>query len=293
MPLPRCPCLQGLGCRSSVRRSALGQLIGERHPEVVATTLRAASRPPTLALDAWKKWPDWVQLAYGEDQAPDVVDEEEPNNQGRVASSRVTRRGDTILGWFAPHIFEQGRHFVEITSWPSPVDSFHGVSHPQPFRILLLRRLRLPLPFTARSCVCGRLLDNLGHHRSACSVSAVNFGQFRLRQISTLANFDFGQFRLRPVDFVDQERDKKKKKTNKERKQFGWGNQKSPCLCVRVAGRRPATPSPMDLAYMCVKRQMRLNVCHQMRLYVCHQMRLYVCHQMRLYVCHQMRLLNL
>ena len=49
---------------------------------------------------------------------------------------------------------------------------------------------------------------------------------------------------------------------------------------------------PMDLAYMCVK--------HQMRLYVCqalpppkHQMRLYVCHQMRLYVCHQMRLLNL
>ena len=53
----------------------------------------------------------------------------------------------------------------------------------------------------------------------------------------------------------------------------------------------------MDLAYMCVKPQMRLYVCqvlppskHQMRLYVCHQMRLYVCHQMRLYVCHQMRL---
>ena len=38
----------------------------------------------------------------------------------------------------------------------------------------------------------------------------------------------------------------------------------------------------MDLAYMCVKPQMRSYVCHQMRLYVCHQMRLYVCHQMRL-----------
>ena len=54
------------------------------------------------------------------------------------------------------------------------------------------------------------------------------------------------------------------------------------------------------LAYMCVKRQMRLYVCqalsppkHQMRLHVCHQMRLYVCHQMRSHVCHQMRLLNL
>ena len=52
------------------------------------------------------------------------------------------RRGDTILGWFVPHTFEQGRHFDEITSWPSRV-----------VRILLLRRLRLPLPFTARSCV--------------------------------------------------------------------------------------------------------------------------------------------
>ena len=28
----------------------------------------------------------------------------------------------------------------------------------------------------------------------------------------------------------------------------------------------------MDLAYMCVKPQMRLYVCHQMRLCVCHQM---------------------
>ena len=46
----------------------------------------------------------------------------------------------------------------------------------------------------------------------------------------------------------------------------------------------PLGPSddPMDLAYMCVKPQMRLYVCHQMRLHVCHQMRLYVCHQMRL-----------
>ena len=35
-----------------------------------------------------------------------------------------------------------------------------------------------------------------------------------------------------------------------------------------------AVKLPMDLAYMCVKHQMRLYVCHQMRLHVCHQMRL-------------------
>ena len=39
------------------------------------------------------------------------------------------------------------------------------------FRTLLLRRLRLHLPLNARVCRCGRLLDCLGHHRSACAVS--------------------------------------------------------------------------------------------------------------------------
>ena len=35
--------------------------------------------------------------------------------------------------------------------------------------------------------------------RSPFGPSAVDFGQFRLRPISTSANFDFGQFRLRPI----------------------------------------------------------------------------------------------
>ena len=44
---------------------------------------------------------------------------------------------------------------------------------PQPFRVLLLRRLHLPLPLTARQCRCGRPLDACGHHRSACAVAGV------------------------------------------------------------------------------------------------------------------------
>ena len=36
------------------------------------------------------------------------------------------------------------------------------------FRVLLLRRLRLPLPLSVRSCRCA-----LGHHRAACSRSGV------------------------------------------------------------------------------------------------------------------------
>ena len=44
---------------------------------------------------------------------------------------------------------------------------------PQPFRVLLLRRLHLPLSVTARQCRCGRPLDACGHHRSACAVAGV------------------------------------------------------------------------------------------------------------------------
>ena len=39
---------------------------------------------------------------------------------------------------------------------------------PDLFRVLLLRRLRLPLPLSSRTCRCGRLLDSLGPYRASC-----------------------------------------------------------------------------------------------------------------------------
>ena len=41
------------------------------------------------------------------------------------------------------------------------------------FRLLLLRRLRLPLPLSERSCRCRRVLDPLGDHRAACPRAGV------------------------------------------------------------------------------------------------------------------------
>ena len=40
-------------------------------------------------------------------------------------------------------------------------------------RVLLLRRLRLPLPLAPRRCHCGRALDEVGDHRCACSTCGV------------------------------------------------------------------------------------------------------------------------
>ena len=39
------------------------------------------------------------------------------------------------------------------------------------FRVLLLRRLRLPVPLAPRVCACRGLLDPLGDHRAACANS--------------------------------------------------------------------------------------------------------------------------
>ena len=55
----------------------------------------------------------------------------------------------------------------------SPLTSFT----PQCFRILLLRRLRLPLPPSVRACRCGRHLDNLGDHRASCPRAGVLAGR--------------------------------------------------------------------------------------------------------------------
>ena len=37
------------------------------------------------------------------------------------------------------------------------------------FRVLVQRRLRLPLPLSQRICGCGLSIDPLGHHRAVCS----------------------------------------------------------------------------------------------------------------------------
>ena len=45
---------------------------------------------------------------------------------------------------------------------------FHTRIESHLFRLLLLRRLRLPLPTCVPVCRCGRPLDSFGHHRAAC-----------------------------------------------------------------------------------------------------------------------------
>ena len=57
-----------------------------------------------------------------------------------------------------------------ITAFPTAIE--FRFENPL-FRILLLRRLRLPLPPTAHTCSCRRPLDALGDHRAACVQAGV------------------------------------------------------------------------------------------------------------------------
>ena len=69
-----------------------------------------------------------------------------------------------LLSQAGPHA---GRAF---TVFPTSAE----LTVPSPlFRVLLLRRLRLPLPVTPRTCACRGRLDSLGDHRAACATSGV------------------------------------------------------------------------------------------------------------------------
>ena len=41
------------------------------------------------------------------------------------------------------------------------------------FRVVMLRRLRLPLPPSLHTCRCGRQIDKFGHHRASCARAGV------------------------------------------------------------------------------------------------------------------------
>ena len=64
-------------------------------------------------------------------------------------------------GPFASQVFTTDPHSPDLC-YPSHL-----------FRLLMLRRLRLPPPLTERTCRCRRVLEALGDRRSACPWSGV------------------------------------------------------------------------------------------------------------------------
>ena len=120
----------------------------------------------------------WEALADGERPDGNSLDDANPGIPKHGRQHKAAQKADDF--------------FMSTSVWPRPLESsrallrsqggpmsglpftccptsFHNRFEAQLFRVLLLRRLWLPLHTTSRSCRCGRPLDVLGHHRAACA----------------------------------------------------------------------------------------------------------------------------
>ena len=125
--------------------------------------------------------PSWAELTQGiyPDPAATNTEEETPRTRGWQQQATIpvhTAMYNELQAAIPPAsqalLQSQAGPFASRAFTTIPYSTeFEYPSHL--FRILLLRRLRLHLPLSARSCRCRRPLDPLGDHRAACAQSGV------------------------------------------------------------------------------------------------------------------------
>ena len=166
-------------------------MVQKRHPHICRWIVGALTRHEPLPFVhavlacerevrvAGLEAPPWHELTR---EVLVVVDNESEPNQPRRWQKKAAGAVDNkfFSEEFWPALSGQERALIRSQTGPLaampfvalPTNSFSRFD-PQPFRVLLLRRLHLPLPLSARLCRCGRPLDPCGHHRSACAVAGV------------------------------------------------------------------------------------------------------------------------
>ena len=183
----------GLGLRSAASWADSMKMINDRHPEIAriildaihdesdADGIQALLSSAASVRDAGFTPPSWDDLATGTVEEEAQHGEVEPNQPRHGWQSRAAREVESRSLHAITEVLQipqqallrsQGRPLASAPFVCMPVDRVFRIDS-QPFRILLLRCLRMPLPLTVHSCRCGRLLDSLGHHRSACAVAVV------------------------------------------------------------------------------------------------------------------------
>ena len=193
----------GMGLRSAVRTAVPAywtswgdalSMISQRYRAVATTIVREMSGSTSTHLNAAARSadqlrglrgfevPSWADLAGGLRPLPTNIEEVEPGWfctgwQHEAASRLKWQHRERHL----MPVADSERALLRAQSGPAAGMSLSAVpSSPQTrriesqlFRVLLLRRLRLPLPPASRLCRCGRLLDNFGHHRASCAQAGV------------------------------------------------------------------------------------------------------------------------
>ena len=170
-------------------------MIHQRHPGVATRIVHAlAQEVDSPVLGAVRRAaqelegvsgfvvPSWPALTAGLRPPPREPEFHEPGGPRarwqHEAASRAERqfRTTSVLQQLSP----SKRAMLRSQSGPAAGVAFSALPsssltrfQPALFRVLLQRRLALPLPLNLCSCLCGRPLDAFGHHRAACSKSGV------------------------------------------------------------------------------------------------------------------------
>ena len=193
--------LGGMGIRSAFRtREAVHwaswadclAMVRARHPIVAARIIWEMGRfTPVACLEDVQacalalgavgiELPSWSELANGARPLPSRGHAEDQPRHGwqREVSKKVeqhfkdSRLLPTMTEPEQALLRSQGGPLAAAPFTCCPTDRLFRIE-PQCFRVLLLRRLRLPLPLSQRTCRCGRPLYIFGHHCAACAAASV------------------------------------------------------------------------------------------------------------------------
>ena len=145
-----------------------------RLPSLLAATQAAAYL--TTQGYAVPSWDEAISTVPGPQPQPDEPADFLRGWQRRASHACDERALETHLADLSPAsrallLSQAGPHAARaFTVLPTSDDVAIPDSH---FRVLLLRRLRMPLPLGPRNCSCRGMLDAYGDHRAACSTSGV------------------------------------------------------------------------------------------------------------------------
>ena len=151
-----------------------------QHPSAAIPSIQAAAAAAQALEERGWTPPNWTELTQGiQPNATEETTEEAPRTRGwqqRATLPVHTAMYNELQAAIPPAsqalLQSQAGPFASRAFTTIPYSTeFEYPSHL--FRILLLRRLRLHLPLSARSCRCRRPLDPLGDHRAACAQSGV------------------------------------------------------------------------------------------------------------------------
>ena len=162
------------------------RMVKERHPPIADMIhhLQEGLAPSFLSVRACARclveagfdMVSWDELS----RAPPTFQEDPEPNQPKVGwQQKATRKLEErfIQDEVWPALDDTQRALLQSQHGPLASSPFTAVPtsrvtrmDAQPFRLLMCRRLHLPLPLSLRTCRCGRRLDSFGHHRAAAQV---------------------------------------------------------------------------------------------------------------------------